>query len=426
MSMTRHIGRAGALLLTTAAVLLGAAAPSSAATTDDPAEAGAGWLESKLADGDHLEVEFDGQSFPDYGLTADAVLAFDSARVAHDAAGRATDYLAANVGAYAGDGTTESYAGPLAKLINVSAAQGADPTSFGGRNLVDDLTALECGSVHRPDCEAEDTGRFSDKSAFGNFSNGIGQSLALIGLKRATTTGPSAAAITFLVEQQCDDGGFPETFHPDTCTSSIDTTGFAAQALLYAGGPAGQAAAQDAIDYLKSVQNDDGSFTGNDSDNTNTTALAAQALEAAGESTEAATDFIASLQSGCDAPKADRGKIAYDANGGGDDVRASTQAVPALAGVPIAAVTSDGAEAAAPTLTCATPEPTTSSPAPTETQTAGGATAGGGSGGDQDLTNGGSMLADTGISPWPFSAGALLIAVGTGLLLLTRRRDVRS
>ncbi len=36
------------------------------------------------------------------------------------------------------------------------------------------------------------------------------------------------------------------------------------------------------------------------------------------------------------------------------------------------------------------------------------------------------MLADTGISPWPFSAGALLIAVGTGLLLLTRRRDVRS
>ncbi len=239
MSMTRHIGRAGALLLTTAAVLLGAAAPSSAATTDDPAEAGAGWLESKLADGDHLEVEFDGQSFPDYGLTADAVLAFDSARVAQDAAGRATDYLAANVGAYAGDGTTESYAGPLAKLINVSAAQGADPTSFGGRNLVDDLTALECGSVHRTDCEAEDTGRFSDKSAFGNFSNGIGQSLALIGLKRATTTGPSAAAITFLVEQQCDDGGFPETFHPDTCTSSIDTTGFVAQALLYAGGPAG-------------------------------------------------------------------------------------------------------------------------------------------------------------------------------------------
>jgi hypothetical protein len=411
------------MLLTTVAVLLGGAVPSSAATTEDPAEAGAGWIASKLVDGNHLEVTFDGSSFPDYGLTADAVFAFDAAGVAQDAASRATDYLEDNVGSYVGDGEGESYAGALAKLVNLAAAQGVDPTAFGGRDLVTELSALECGSPSRSDCPAGDTGRFSDKSAFGNFSNGIGQSLALIGLERTTSTGPSAASVTFLIGQQCDDGGFPENFNTATCTSSIDTTGFATQALLL-GGPAAAPAAQDAIAFLKSVQNSDGSFTGNDSDNTNTTALAAQALTAAGESAAAASarQFIASLQSGCSASPADRGKIAYDAAGGGDDLRASTQAVPALAGVPLGQITSDGAEAEAPTLACAAVPTTT--PGATTTTTPGTGT-GTGSGGTGSAPGGG-VLANTGGAPRPAVAGGALLMIGAGLVLLARRRALPS
>jgi hypothetical protein len=412
------------MLVTTAAALLACAVPSYAATTEDPAEAGAGWIASKLVGGNHLEVTFDGSSFPDYGLTADAVFAFDAASVAQAAASRATDYLKANVGSYVGDGTNESYAGALAKLVNVAAAQGVDPTSFGGRDLVAELSALECGTPSRTDCPAGDTGRFSDKSAFGNFSNGIGQSLALIGLERTTSTGPSAASVTFLIGQQCDDGGFPEVFNATTCTSSVDTTGFAAQALLLAG-PAAAAAAQDAIAFLKSLQNANGSFTGNGSDNSNTTALAAQALTAAGESAAAADarQFITSLQSGCSASSANRGKIAYDANGGGDDLRASTQAVPALAGVPLGQITSDGAEAEAPTLECAAAGPTTTPGATTPPGTGGGTGAGNGGAGQ---AGGGARLANTGGMPGPAVAGGVLLLIGTGLVLLARRRALPS
>jgi len=404
------------MLVTTVAVLLTGAVPSSAATTDDPAEAGAGWIASKLVGGNHLEVTFSGSSFPDYGLTADAIFAFDAAGVAQDAASHATDYLEANVGSYVGDGTTESYAGALAKLVNVAAAQGVDPTSFGGRDLVAELTALECGTPSRSDCPAGDAGRFSDKSAYGDFSNGIGHSLALIGLERATSTGPSVASVTFLIGQQCDDGGFPEVFNAATCTSSVDTTGFAAQALLLAG-PAAAAAAQDAIAFLKSVQNTDGSFTGNGSDNSNTTALAAQALTAAGESAAAASarQFIASLQSGCSASAPNRGKIAYDAAGGGDDLRASTQAVPALAGVPLGQITSEGAAAEAPTLACVVaPGPSTRPGSPTAPGT--------GSGTGADV----GVLANTGAGPGPAVAGGVLLIIGVGLVLLGRRRSLPS
>lgn len=183
------------------------AAPPTAPLTTDPADAGAGWLTGEFADGDHLTTSFDlngdgvidplTEVFADYGLTADAVLAFAAAGSAGDAAQAATDYLAANVTPYAGDGAAESYAGSLAKLILVTEVMGRDPTDFGGRDLVAELLARE-----------QVSGRFSDLSAFGDFSNGFSQTLAVLSLARATPGGASDAAVDYLVAQQCADGGF--------------------------------------------------------------------------------------------------------------------------------------------------------------------------------------------------------------------------
>ena len=87
---------------------------------------------------------------PDYGLTADVVLALDSASVGKVAARKATKALKAHVLDYTGGGDpAEFYAGSFAKLLNVAAAQNADPRHFGGssrNNLVHTLRALECGT----------------------------------------------------------------------------------------------------------------------------------------------------------------------------------------------------------------------------------------------------------------------------------------
>src|SRR5262249_23117113 len=155
-------------------------------TTTASAPAAAGWLATGLVDGNHLETSFNGTSFPDQGLTADAVLAFDAAKVGQDAAARATTWLAGQVTAYVGDGTTESYAGAHAKLALVAEAQGLNPEAFGGRHLLTELRALRAPS-----------GRFSDTSQFGDFSNGFSQSLAILALHRAGGSGAPAAAVSF-------------------------------------------------------------------------------------------------------------------------------------------------------------------------------------------------------------------------------------
>ena len=62
--------------------------------------------------------------------------------------------------------------------------------------------------------------------------------------------------------------------------------------------------------------------------------------------------FIETLQRGCGAAAGVRGQIRYDNANSGDAVRASAQAVPALAGVGLADVTATGALRGLPTLAC--------------------------------------------------------------------------
>lgn len=344
---SRGYGGTGALVavLTVLAILLsptGASAePPTSPLTTDPADGAAGWLTGEFVDGDHLatEIDLDGDGiidpatevFPDYGLTADAILAFAAAGSAGDAANAATDYLEANVAFYTGDGATESYAGSLAKLILVADVMGRDPAAFGGQDLVTRLLAQEAGD-----------GRFSDASAFGDFSNPIGQSLAIIGLERATATGAPTTSVDFLVSVQCADGGFVSDLTSLPCaTGEVDTTAFAVQALALVGR---DVAADAATAYLLGQQAADGSFAtpgfGNPpvtTANSNSTGLAAQALRVLGE-VDAANEAIIWLldrQVGADGPQEQQGAFAFDATGfdPANATRATAQATPGVAGI---------------------------------------------------------------------------------------------
>jgi hypothetical protein len=337
------------------AVIVGTPGAASALSTKNRADAGAGWLGRQLS-ADHVVV---GAFGPDYGLTADVVLALDSAGVGKVAARKATKALKRHVLDYTGFADpTEFFAGSFAKLLNVAAAQQADPRHFGGshrKNLIATLRSLECGSGNRATCPSSDDGRFSDISTFGDFSNTIGQSLALIGLERTTATGPSTRSVIYLRHQQCTNGAFPLELSTAGCTASVDATAFAVQALLAHGTRKATAAALHGATWLKRHQNGNGSFTGNGVRNTNSTGLAAQALRAVGRNKAAdkAVMWIRSLQVMCGGLPTNRGKIRYAKTASGDPIRATSQAVPALAAVALAEISNAGSIRELPRLRCA-------------------------------------------------------------------------
>ena len=298
---------AALLALLTASAVVASPAQAAPPTTDDPAAAAAGWLSRQFVDGNHLETTSSGQVFPDYGLTLDAVFGFAAAGVAGDTAEAAMAWIGepANLASYVGNGSTESYAGSLAKLSLSAQVQGLDPTAFGSAR-VDVLARLR--ALITP------SGRFSDKSSFGDFSNGFSQSYAVLTLARAGSVPP--AAVSFLAGTACPDGGFPQTFGDAPCRSAVDTTAVAVQALVAAGDGA---AAKAGFRYLVGVQRADGSFVdvASGEPNANSTGLAGQALRTAGSTAAAgrAAAYLRSLQSGCTAPAARRGAIAFDRKG---------------------------------------------------------------------------------------------------------------
>jgi len=318
------------------------AAPAAAAPppTLDRVDAAAGWLARQMVDGERFEVVFDGTAYPDQGLTVDAILAFAAAKSADQAAARATAWLARPdvLAGYIGDGT-EAYAGATAKLALGVQVRGLDPTAFGGVDLLDRLRGLLTPS-----------GRFADRSAWGDYSNAFSQSFALIALARAG--GAPAPAVSFLVGERCADGGFPLLFAQATCESDVDATALVVQALTAAGRADD---ARPAVAWLLARQAADGSFSALGVANANSTGLAAQALRVAGRPLAylKARHFVLGLQARCAAPTADRGGIAYSAAGfDGTAVRATAQALPGLAGADFATLTATGAAPADKVLAC--------------------------------------------------------------------------
>lgn len=347
------------------------AAPSFAAT---PGTGGAAshYLAEQLAAGGHgIASPYGGV---DTGLTADTLLAL-GANGSSGAEATATLATYANsVSSYVGTGG-EEYAGATAKSIIVAVAAGKNPASFGGVDLVTRLKGLETTS-----------GRFSDKSSFGDYTNGLTQALALIAEKKAGI-GPDAKAVSYLLSKQCSNGGFAMDLSKG-CSSDPDSTSFAVQALAAVGGQSAAVAKADA--YLRSVQGADGGVvggTGAESENSNSTGLAAVAFTLAGDKAAAAkaTSFVNSLQFGCAAPASLQGAVAYNkadftaqkalgakATGAGNETRATAQAALAFAPVSYATVTISGSAAPASALSCGTTSPSsTATPTkPTSTTSA--------------------------------------------------------
>jgi LPXTG-motif cell wall-anchored protein len=427
----RVLAAVAAALLALLAVLAVTAPPAQAAppTTDDPAAAAAGWLARQFVAGDHLETDFGGQSFPDAGLTLDAVLGFAAAGVAGDTAEAAMAWVGqpANLETYVGNGTTDSFPGALAKLALTAQVEGLDPTVFGtGRvDLLARLRALITPS-----------GRFSDKSSFvpyQDFSNGFSQSYAVLTLVRAGSVPP--AAVSFLAGSACPSGGIPLDFGKPTCTPDPDATAVAVQALAAAGNDAAAAAG---IRWLVDDQRADGSFGGGASSqgpNANSTGLAGQALRAAGATAAAgrAAAYLRTLQSGCTAAAERRGAIAFDGSGfvAASAPRATAQALLGLSGPGLRTLDGTAAEPAAPELACAA-APTSSAPAtpsatpsPTRTAAPTAAPTSPAAAPAPSTSPAGfaGTLPNTGANPLPVAwVGVGLLGAGTALAFLGRRR----
>ena len=351
----------------TVGVVLGlaavAAATDGAAATASPSasRAAAVWAAGQLTGGTHVQGEFGA----DIGLTADVVLALAAAGVGRPVAAAGGRWLASRSRSYLTGGVPgDVSAGSAAKLILVARALGRNPSTFGPLNL----TATLRGRLGP-------NGRFTDSLDFGgpkpvDQSTTFTQSLAILSLRPAVPP----RAVSFLVSKRCRDGGFP-VFYPEPgqpCVSDADGTGLAVQALLAVG--AGRPAAP-AVRWLVRHQRPDGSFSNSGpgaAPNSNSTALAVQALRAAGRPAAAGrgVSWLLSRQLGCSAAAGDRGAVGYlDPVLDGSALRATAQAVPALAGLSLGDLDGRAARASAglPAMTCS-PAPTPT-PTPTSTQT---------------------------------------------------------
>ena len=191
---------------------------------------------------------------------------------------------------------------------------------------------------------ASRTADSSDAGLYGaadpTFDGVYRQGLAITGLRAVKASVPSSA-VSWLVRQQCSNGGFqsyrantaaacdapnPEIFSgPDS-----NSTAMAAMALRSVGRTK-QAAR--ATSYLRTLQNSDGGFAyykGGSSD-VNSTGLAMAALRPQAGSTAVAkrlakaSTFLRSAQLRCSAPAADRGLLPYQPAGPANSL-ASAQA----------------------------------------------------------------------------------------------------
>jgi hypothetical protein len=299
-----------------------------------PADSAADWLRQQLAGGLLHNDQFD---FDDYGLTIDAGLgltavgAYASAVDDIDAAlaGNIDDYIAGD--AFGDPGST--YAGATAKAAAFAYAVGANPTSYGGVDLVQRLETRTSGT-------SPIRGRIEDKSSFGDNANTIGQGFAVEALVQASSTEASAAT-SFLLKQQCAQGYFRLGFAiskaaaDQTCDGAAaadrapdtDVTALVLISLHRSGSntAAVSGAMAKAVDWLLSTQAGDGSWRGGpttEAPNTNSTGLAGYALGLAGETAAAAeaAGYIRTHQSyyGTNCPSelaGHDGAIAYNRDG---------------------------------------------------------------------------------------------------------------
>lgn len=307
---------AAAAVLTAVLVGPGAFQGAGAAITPEGTSA-LTWLADQVDANDGLFVYDSGfGDFADYGLTLDAVLALalggDHSDTVTLARGKVEDDLLSYVTDQDfGDGSGR-FAGSLAKALLAEKVSG-------GSSVVDgfDLEA-ELRARIQPSSDTRRAGRLSDAGA-SDYSNGFGHALGVLALAR-TTAGVPESVLGFLLEQQCDNGGFRIAYDVDAdfdgvadagssrgcatdAEADVDSTSLALGALLAVQDQPGIAApVAAAIEFLEV----DAAL-----DNANSLGLAAQALRAAQRVDDAdqAAAAIATVQL---TAGPDLGAIAFD------------------------------------------------------------------------------------------------------------------
>lgn len=334
--------RLGAALLAGALALGLSVGPTTTASASGGSAAN--WLEGQLTDG---LIHNDAFDYDDYGLTADTGMALKVLGGHSRALTQVKRALARNVDNWttgAAFGSSDIYAGSVAKAVVFAQTTGARPKDFGGVNLVKRLDA-------RVSSEPGIAGRIQDKTADTDYANTLGQAYAAAGLTRAGS-GKAKSAVRFLLKQQCDAGFFRLYFaaksaKDQTCDGAArkdrapdtDATAIAVLNLQSIKHPsrAVKRSIADALTWLVHHQKRNGSFEGGpttSASNTNSTGLAAWALSKGGKCRAAdnATDWVAGLQK-------KNGAIAYDRaafeRGINDETRdqwrrATAQAAPGL------------------------------------------------------------------------------------------------
>ena len=361
-----------AALLTTITPALASAVPGGSGSRPAPVDpvagsTGADWLAGQLTGG---LVHNDQYAFDDYGLTIDVALGLAAAGGQDTRVATVAGAVADHVESYTTGvdfGSSDVYAGATAKALHLADVAGADPTAFGGTDLVTRLEGLTTDA-------GPSAGRIADQSEYGDYANTIGQAFAASGLDAAGST-EAAAATTYLLDQQCSAGWFRLLFTADataadqSCDGGVasgsskadpDTTSLAVILLAdQADDPTVAAALTRAEAWLLDQQHDDGSFGGGTSTeaaNSNSTGLAGWALGVRGHTAEAARAavWVRGLQAADTAPcttalTGGTGAIAYDAaaftTGRTEGIteattdqwrRASAQALPVLRWAPAA------------------------------------------------------------------------------------------
>lgn len=404
---------------------------------------GANYLVSQLVDGDHYASTYDGVTYPDQGGTADALFALLSTGGHADTVAAINKYLTVQVDDYADP--TGAFGGPfsgsLAKLALVAESTGGDPHSYGGVDLLKLLKSKVCTAAIVGD-NSPCTAKGDVYDAFSTVS----QTLAVLALQASPVSGDhlttDSPIVVRLHQLQCADGGFSSTLLAPgaKCTSDVDTTGYAIQALAAVQGTDTWLGA--AQSYLEKSQRPSGLFPGAAGDNSNSTALAAQALQSlVGALTSPTADPpepktitpIAAWQSAL------TGLRTLAVTGGGfgitsntaADLRSSTQAVAAAAQVSLLQLSGATVLSLPRVGTASTPAgggssaPTTGTSSPPRTPNGSGTTVAGSSP-NGGAVNGGTAnggTANTGVNTSAQLAWALaLMLLGFALAYAGRRR----
>jgi hypothetical protein len=352
--------RIGAATLVTALTVTSWATPALAAARSaahphyrshtTTAQAAAGYLVGRLVGHhhNHLDESYVDNgttvSYPAYGEDADTVLSLDAAGTAQSAAGRVTSYLEKHVTGYIG--TSPHFSpGAIGKLLLVAAAQHVDARSFGGQDLVKDLTGTEGAS-----------GAAAGEFQQGSFASTTSDALAVLGLAdtRNASGQPDAAAVHYLASRQCTDGGFPSEISGTTAAScaagsDVDSTGYAVQALFAV---QSKPAARSGLSFLRHARHGNGGFGSGGTSNANSTAIAVEALVAAHAGVTKAVGWLQGRQLGCSAGRSRRGAVRFESSYDSSAQLATSQAGVALARASLATVDRGGAHRATPTLSC--------------------------------------------------------------------------